>query len=497
MRARYCSLIRAMVDRVFALFRAGFEAEWGRGTWPVAPLVVHGSIAATFALLVRDALPPYAYAVFMLSLAMALIALPLLGDFGFLLRADPAREWIEAQPVRAFELRAARTLLVILLAGALAASTLLPIVLFAPASIGFGARVALFLAGIGQAFVVAGVLLALQSALGRRAESLLVGFQTLLFGAVLVGCLLGPQLVPQLLAVRGPADLASAFTWMPPAWFATAVLDGETLSASWRLLPWVAFAAATVILFAAPQSTQPGGRRPGILALILAPLRAIVTRTWVRREERGAFDLVYDALPLEREFVLRTYPMIAIPLAMLFAGSGGSDVVVRDGLVALLMFTPATYLPILLIHVPATASPDARWILDGAPVSKVMIHNGALKALAVRFLVPLYALLFALAWTRSGLEFALLVAPLGFLVSVAVNRHLYGMCVSDMPLSRDPGSIKAEMNWTGPILTIGMGLTIAAILVLKFVTSFGIALAACAAVVLLEWNADRKVLEKS
>src|SRR5882672_8938061 len=124
MRARYCSLIRAMWNRVFALFKAGFDAQWGRGTWPVAPLVVHGSIAATFALLVRDVLPPYAYALFMLSLATALIALPLLGDFGFLLRADPAREWIEAQPARAFELRVARTLLVMLLAGALATSAL-------------------------------------------------------------------------------------------------------------------------------------------------------------------------------------------------------------------------------------------------------------------------------------------------------------------------------------------------------------------------------------
>ncbi len=40
----------------------------------------------------------------------------------------------------------------------------------------------------------------------------------------------------------------------------------------------------------------------------------------MRKGERGTFDLVWDALPLEREFVLRTYPMFGIPLAFLVAG---------------------------------------------------------------------------------------------------------------------------------------------------------------------------------
>jgi len=120
-----------------------------------------------------------------------------------------------------------------------------------------------------------------------------------------------------------------------------------------------------------------------------------------------------------------------------------------------------------------------------------------LKALAVRFLVPLYVMLFALAWTRSGLAFALMLAPLGFLVSVVVNRPLYALCVSDLPLSRDANDIKADMNWMGHILTLGIVLTIAAIIALKFVTSFGIALIVCAALVLLEWNADRKEFSKS
>lgn len=486
-----------MWNRVFAVFRAGFEAQWGRGLWPVAPLVVHGSIAAVFALLVRDELPPYGYAVFMLSIAMALVALPLLGDFASLLRADASREWIEAQPIRAFELRLARTLLALLLIGALAASALLPIALFAPSGVGVGARIMLFAAGTAQALTVAALLLGLQSVLGRRAEALLVLLQTLLVGGVMVGCLVGLQFIPQLTGVHNPADLASGFAWLPPAWFATAVSDGAALDWSWRAAPWIALVSALFVLFSAPQPSEPRGRRASWMSFVLAPLRGLATRSWVRRGERGPFDLVFDALPLEREFVLRTYPLIAIPLAMLFAGSSSGSDIERNGLVAVLLFTPATYLPVLLVHVPASASAEARWILDGAPQSRATIANGAIKALTVRFLLPLYALLFALAWSRAGLEFALFLTPIGFLVSLALMRRLYDECVSDTPLSTDPDEIKADLDWTGKLLGIGLVLTVVAILAMKFVTTAIIAFAVCAVLIFLEWNANKRVLVNS
>jgi len=460
---------------------------------PVAPLVVHGSVAAALALLVGDSLPPYAYALFMLSLALGLIALPLLGDFGFLLRADPAREWIEAQPVRAIELRLARTMILLVLVMTLAGAALLPIAVFAPSSMGVGARVALFAAGLGQAFVVAGLLLACQSVLGRRAEAALVLLQTVLVGGVIVGCMMGLQLVPALKTVTGPESVSAATACLPSSWFATSVVPSGELTTTWRLAPWIALVVALAILFAAPQSTAPAARGGGWLSFVLRPLRVLVARTWVRREERGSFDLVFDALPLEREFVLRSYPMIAIPLAMLFAGSSGTSGFEREGLLAVLLFTPATYLPILLVYVPASNSFDARWILDGAPVARSAIDNGALKAVAVRFLFPLYVVLFGLAWSRAGLGFATTMAPIGFLVSLAVLRGLYPMCVSDVPLSTDPEAIVTRMDWTGKLMTVGIALTVVAILAQQFVTSWTVFLVVFVVLVLLEWNADRRV----
>ncbi len=484
-----------MWHRVLAVFRSGFEAQWRGGAWPVAPLIVHGSIAAALALLVRDVLPPYAYATIMLSLAMGLLALPLLGDFGFLLRADPAREWVEALPVRASELRIARTMLLLLLVMALAASALLPIALFAPQDVGLFGRIALFASGVGQALFVAAFLLGLQSLLGSRAEAVLVILQTLLVGGIIVGCLLGLRLVPLLVHVNGPVDAPEWFSYLPSAWFATVLASSASMSATWSAAPWIAVVVAVAILFAAPQLTAPAGRRAGWLSFVLSPLRALAVRTWVRSEERGSFDLVYDALPLEREFVLRAYPMIAIPLAMLYAGSRGSSGPERDGLISVLLFTPATYLPVLLVHVPATSTPEARWILDGAPVSRAHIDNGAIKAIVVRFLVPIYVLLFALAWSQAGLNFAARLAPIGFLLSIVVIRKLYATCVSDVPLSTPMSELESRLDWTGTLLGLGVGLTLVAIIAYLKITNVILAVLVCSVLILIERWFDSHVAD--
>jgi hypothetical protein len=479
-------------NRVLTVFRAGFAAHWGAGRWPAAPLVAHGTVAAVLCGLASGALPPFAYGLFALAVSGALIALPLLGDFGPLLRSDPAAEWVEALPVSSAELRLARTLLVLFAVFVLSLAALLPAAWFAPETAGLAGRVALVAAGLGQSVLVAAFLLALQSTLGERAETLLVLLQTAIVVGIVLGIAVGLRLLPSIAGVATPVD--SGLGFLPPAWFATVLVPRSAdLSWAWRAAPIVSTAGALLLLASCPLPKPPRARATGgWLAVLLAPARAIATRAWVRRDERPAFDLVYDALPLEREFVLRTYPMIGIPLAFLVAGARGSDPAMRQGLLAVLLFTPAAYLPILLVHVPATASAEARWILETSPLPRAAHAGGAVKAVAVRFLLPLHALLFVLAWTQAGLAFAVRIAlPAGILASILL-RALYAKFVKDLPLSVAPDDVAAKLDWAGVLMGLGIGLTLAAILAVRFVTSIGIGIGVAAALFVLDRALDRR-----
>jgi hypothetical protein len=106
-------------------------------------------------------------------------------------------------------------------------------------------------------------------------------------------------------------------------------------------------------------------------------------------------------------------------------------------------------------------------------------------------------LLFALAWSRAGLDFALRLAPAGFLVTLIALRKLYPMCVADPPLSIAPSEVEARTDWTGTLLTLGVALAILAVLAFELVTSLWIALLVCAALVALEMVLDRAALTKA
>lgn len=481
-----------MWDRVLTVFRAGFAAQWGAGAWPAAPLVAHGTAAAVLCGLAAGELPPYAYGLFALSICGGLVALPLLGDFGPLLRSDPAAEWVEALPVSRAELRLARTLLILFAIAVLSLAALLPAAFFAPVH-GIGARAALIAAGLAQSLFVAAVLLGLQSALGERAEALLVLLQTLLVVGIVLGFAVGLRLLPRLAHVDTPAG--SGLGAFPPAWFATALLPGT--DGLWAASPWIAGISSFVLLALCPLPRSPRARASGgWLARALSPVRGLAVRAWVRREERPAFDLVFDALPLERDFVLRTYPMIGVPLAFLIAGSRGESGPVREGLLSLLLFTPAAYLPILLVHVPATASPEARWILETAPVSRAAHARGAVKAVALRFLLPLYLMLFLLAWAQVDLAFAVRLGLPAFLLSTILARSLYARFVRELPLSVAPGDIETRLDWTGALAGLALALTLAAILAAKLVTSLAAGLGLAGALLMIERATDARSGER-
>ena len=428
---------------------------------PVAPLLFVGSLSAMFGLLTRNALEPYPYGIFALTVSLALAALPLLGELGPLLRADPASEWVGSQPVRPSELRLARVLLLAMALSALTLASLVPLTLLSPGSTPWLERLGLLAGGLLQTGFLAAVLLWVQAAFALRAESVLVALQAVLLAGTLIG-LLG--MLGHLSALAGVDYPKGALLAYPPAWFALPLAASQDGPA---LLAVMASIALTILTFVAapfPPVSQGGSTRTA-LGLLLHPLRLLAIQLWVRREERAAFDLAYDGLPAEREFVVRTYPLVAVPLAFLALGADAST---REGqgLYAILMFAPATYLPAMLLFVPGTATPGARYLLDAAPLRPVDEMQGALKAVAVRFLLPLVLGLGAMVWFRASPNLALRLTPVAGITALWVLRFLWTRYVSSPVLSTPHDDLGSawEGDLTGGMMGVALLMTLLALL---------------------------------
>ncbi|MFN9785296.1 MAG: hypothetical protein ACK57N_01845 [Planctomycetia bacterium] len=461
-----------MARRILLLARALLAARLSQGEWPVAPLVAQGSFAALLAWLARDGMGAWPWAACALSLSLALVALPLLGEFAPVVADDPAREWLEAQPARPIEVRVARALAVATLVWIVAAAALLPLALLAPPSMDVLDRCALFGAGLAQATFLAASLLAVHAWLGARAHGALVALQTALMALVVVGGLVGVRHLGALRELDGPSG------WLhlsPSAWFAHGwAADGS----AWPAL--AASAAAGLLLAFGPPGKQAHGGGGGLRDALLAPLRRLALSTWVRRDERAGFAFTWEALPKERDFVLRTYPLLGIPLAFLWVGLREGDEDLRGGTIALLLFAPAIYLPVLLSQVPGSRGHAARWILDGAPCDHAPIESGAHKALCLRVLLPLFALLVGVALAVGEGATAARLAPVAFLATCLLARALWGRCVAGLPLSVAPERVEAPLDMTGTMVALAFGATLLATASWALLSNWG-AVAACAA----------------
>ncbi len=433
-------------------------------------------------------LPPFAYALFALSVSAFLVAIPLFGELSDLLVRDEADAWVSALPLRSRDLRLARLLHLCIVLGFLTLGALVPAAILAH-GFSLGARILLVAMGLAQSLFLAALLVSLMSALSARAQALLVLLQTGLFLAAIVGGALGLRHLDELRTLHAPTEYALRF--FPPAWFAALLADAP-LTAAW---PYAAIsiliaALAVLALVPAPRiATSRGGSL--LLGRALAPARWLALRSWVRAKERGVFELVFDALPKEREFVLRTYPLIGLPLAFLLVGVRGEDSEGKRALLSLLLFTPGVYLPVLLAHVPVSASHRARWILDGAPISKSEIDNAALKAIAIRFLLPLYLALGALCWSLCGVAFTLRMTPVTFLVTLTVVRQIYRGFGIENPLSVPPEEVVAEQSWFNAMMMIALVLTIAAVFAVKWLASPLVCAGVIVVLLVLEWSQDR------
>jgi hypothetical protein len=449
-----------MFRRILILLRSRLAAYAGPERAPIAALLLPALASAVMCGLVRSDLPPFAYGLVALTLSGALVAIPLLGELARLLVADEAGEWVRTLPVTERELRVARTLHLVLALFTLALGSLLPAAVLAPSGTGLGGRALLVAGGLEQALALAALLLLIQAVLRGRAQPLLVGVQTVLFVGVIVGSALGTRAVP---ALRGVTSAeGSQLVFLPQAWFAAPLM--ESPPPLWLAIgPLVAFAAALLLVLLPEPPADAVVRREPLFARLLAPARALARSVWVRREERATFELAFDGLPRERSFVLRAYPLVAVPLSFLVLGVRDGRPESGVGLYALLCFTTAAYLPLVAAHVPASDSADARWILDTAPVPRSALDGGALKALAVRVVLPLYALLALLCWSYGGPYLALRLALPGALVAVLVLRLTWSRCVSDLVLSVDPDELAVDLDWMGLLGAVGLGLTLFAV----------------------------------
>ncbi len=179
-----------MGARILSLLRARLSAG-PRGGFPASALLSQIFLCGAFCLLVRGALPPFAYGLVALTLSGALVCIPLLGELGWLLREDEAADWVEALPARPLELKLARTAHILLVLAFLSAGALIPGALLAPATTGLVGQLALPFLGVGLATALAAILLLAQGILGGRAEGLLVLLQTLVIVGVVVGLVAG------------------------------------------------------------------------------------------------------------------------------------------------------------------------------------------------------------------------------------------------------------------------------------------------------------------
>ncbi len=452
-----------MWNRIGILAGVRLGALWRTAFVQVAPLWLHAVLATGFAALVRADLGPQAFATALLALSALLVTMPLVGELGLVLRTDPAREWVEALPLRTIEARLARTVVLLSALGALALASLLPAALLAPKDVGWSYRPLLVLAGLAQTLAIAGPVLVLQGLLRGPARGLLVLAQTGMVTLGVVGALIGLRHVAGLRVLDEPWR---ALPRAPMAWFATwtgALDDPIARTAALLAAGLFAFAIAVLLLAPPPAESEPPRGGSGLLERALAGPRALVARMLVRADERAAYDLVFDALPREREFALRTYPLLGIPIAFLLLGAaGGGGDLERSALLALLLFVPVVLFPVLLVHVPATATPEASWLLETAPVSERAVAAGARKAVAVRFLLPLFVALFALALSREGLEFTLRLWPPALAVNLLVLRLLWPRCVVATPLSQAPDELQTPGDLGGTLLGLAFALTLLA-----------------------------------
>ncbi|MEZ6003141.1 MAG: hypothetical protein R3F17_12815 [Planctomycetota bacterium] len=458
-----------MWQRIRWLVRGRLEGEWfgERGSRvPAAPLLFQALVASALLFVVRGDLDAHGHSVFVLTLLAALNLLSLLGELAPLLASDPAEEWVGGLPVTAREVRLSKIAVCLLVTFGMSLGVLLPAILLAPPDMTWPARLALAGLGLVQSVFLTALGLLLHRAFQGTRGGALILLQAALFVGLFVGFVAG----------LGRANLLAGWTqtggwWLllPSTWYA-APLAPEPLGPATALLVASVLLALAILWFAPFPSKSASLGTSSLTGTLLRPLAALLRRIWVRPAERPVFDWIYTALPAEKDYGLRTYPLLAIPLAFLFLGAEGTKPE-GQGLLAILSFAPLTYLPILLMFVPATATPAARVLIDSAPLEPAVEREGARKALAVRVILPLYLLLLGVLWVVAGWKLAVQLVPPAAALTVLLLRTLWPRYVDPSPLASPAQELGGAWrdDLTGGMFVMALISVVAALATWKYV----------------------------
>ncbi len=422
-----------MTRRIWSLAKARLQGEWfgeGGGSLPIAPLLFQGMISSALLFIVRGDLDAHGYAIFAFTLMMALSLLSLLGELAPLLAQDPAEEWVAGLPVQPRDIRLSKILVCAMIVAIMSLSVTVPAALMAPADSTMIGRFGLVGLGVVFSCCLTATGLLLHAFCQGSRSGWLVLLQAMLFVGMFVGF---ATALGQASKLSEWQETSGVWLALPSTWVAAPLAPNALGTATYLLFAFCALSAIILHWAPFPPSSSSQGTR-SLLGQFLRPLRSLASKLWVRPKELPIFDWIFEGLPAEKDFALRTYPLMAIPLAFLFLGAE-ADTVQGQGLLAILCFSPLTYLPILLLFVPTTATPDARTLLDAAPLHPHDEAEGARKAVAIRIVLPLYLGLTILVSWLANVELALHLIPPAAGFTVLLMRNLWPHYVERPPLS--------------------------------------------------------------
>ena len=132
-------------------------------------------------------------------------------------------------------------------------------------------------------------------------------------------------------------------------------------------------------------------------------------RSWLRnlligdQQGRAGFDFFRALSRRERDYRLRTYPMIAIALVIGIAFSFRGGEFRNPVMMCSAIYLLGLYVPAFLMHARSSENWNARWLLVVAPMDRPgRFVAGAMLALVATTFLPVFVVFFLLIWAVGG-----------------------------------------------------------------------------------------------